>query len=425
MRILVVGGGGREHAIVHKLSQSPSRPELYCAPGNGGISRLATCAPIAATDLPGMLAYAKAQRIDLVVVAQDDPLALGMVDLMEENGIPAFGPTAAAAQIEASKVFSKHLMKRYGIPSAAYEVFDDPEAAKAYIRAQGAPIVVKADGLALGKGVIVAQSVEEAEAAVDDMMVRAAFGQAGSRVVVEEFMTGPEVSVLCFTDGKTILPMVSSQDHKRALDGDEGLNTGGMGAFAPSPLYTQELAQRVRQTILEPTIAAMAAEGRPFRGVLYVGLMLTPQGVRVLEYNARFGDPEAQVVLPLMENDLLDVMQAIREQRLQEVALRFRPECAVIVAMASGGYPKAYEKGKAISGIEDAEALGLTVYHAGTALTAGGLVTSGGRVLGVTAVASDMPTAIHKAYEGVSCIQFEGAHFRHDIGQKALSREDT
>ena len=418
MKILVVGGGGREHAIVWKLAQSPRVTELFCAPGNGGIAQLATCVPIKATDLDGIVNFSKEKKIDFVVVAPDDPLAMGMVDALEEAGIPAFGPSKAAARIEASKAFSKALMKKYNIPTANYEEFDDPDEAEAYLRNCAYPVVVKADGLALGKGVLICETKEQALAGVDDIMRKKVFGRSGDRIIVEEFMVGPEVSVLTFCDGKVAKPMVSAQDHKRALDGDKGLNTGGMGTFAPSPKYTKEVADFFTKHIMEPTVAAMAAEGCPFKGVLYFGLMLTADGPKVLEYNARFGDPETQVVLPLMESDLLDVMEAVIEGRLDGTDIVWRDGAAVCVVLASGGYPGKYETGKPITGLDKLPGMGIMAFHAGTKLSGGELLTSGGRVLGVTAVAEDMPSAIARAYEGVREVAFEAAHYRTDIGKK-------
>lgn len=419
MKVLVVGGGGREHAIIWKLAQSPRKPELYCAPGNGGIASLATCVPIKATDVEGIVKFAKENAIGLTVVAPDDPLMLGMVDALEAAGLKAFGPRQNAALIEGSKVFSKELMKKYNIPTAGYEVFSDPAAALAYIKSRPYPAVIKAEGLALGKGVIIAQNEAEAEAALDSIMRDRKFGDAGARVVVEDFLTGPEVSVLAFTDGKTICPMVSAQDHKRALDGDEGPNTGGMGTFSPSRNYTPAIAQECMDNIFLPTMRAMNAEGRPFKGVLYFGLMITPQGVKVIEYNARFGDPETQVVLPRLKTDLLDIFEAVAEERLAEVPVEWADNAAVCVVMASGGYPNSYQTGYAIDGIPEAEAMGdITVFHAGTKLDNGKILTSGGRVLGVTAVDSDLTGAIRRAYQGVDKIHFTGVHFRRDIGNK-------
>lgn len=427
MKILVVGGGGREHAILRKLKESPLCTELWAAPGNAGIGCDAHCQPIAATDIDALTAFAREQAFDYVVVAPDDPLALGLVDRLKEIGIPAFGPSKAAARIEASKVFSKTLMRKYGIPTADYEVFDDPAAAIAYIRQRGVyPVVVKADGLALGKGVLICEDEPAAEAAVREIMVEAKFGASGRRVVVEEFLTGPEVSVLSFTDGKTLVPMLSSMDHKRALDGDAGLNTGGMGVIAPNPYYTAAIAARCMDEIFLPTIQAMQAEGCPFTGCLYFGLMLTPAGPKVIEYNCRFGDPETQGVLPLLDSDLLEIMLACTEGRLHEIPVQWKPGAAACVVLASGGYPAAYQKGKPITGLADDGQLpgqpDITVYHAGTASGAdGGFVTNGGRVLGVTATALTLPEALKKAYAAADKISFENLHRRSDIGQRALA----
>ena len=421
MKVLVIGGGGREHAVCKKLAESPLVDALLCAPGNAGIAQVASCVPeVKATDVPGIVALARREGVDFVCVTPDDPLALGWVDALEAEGIPAFGPRACAAQMEASKIFSKNLMKKYGIPTAKSEVFDDADAALAYLDTQNAPIVVKADGLALGKGVIVAQTIDEAKQAVVDMMRGGRFGKSGARVLIEECMVGREVTVLCFTDGRVIVPMPASQDHKRVFDGDKGPNTGGMGAFAPSPLYTPDVAKRVTDEILLPTLHAMNAEGLDFRGVLYVGLMLTADGPKVVEYNARFGDPETQAVLPLLESDLMEIMLAVRGQRLGELAIRWRGGAAACVVLASGGYPGKYEGGKAITGIVKAEALGATVYHAGTAVKDGALVTAGGRVLGVTALGDTLADAVHHAYMAAKEIHFDGAHMRSDIGSREL-----
>ena len=422
MKVLIVGGGGREHAIAEKLLENPRIETLYAAPGNGGMAAIATCLPIKATDIQAITDFCVKEKMDFAVVAPDDPLCLGLVDLLREKGIPAFGPDKKAAIIEGSKVFAKGLMKKYGIPTAAYEVFDDCDKALAYVQSAPVPMVVKADGLALGKGVLICQTREEAEDAVRSMMIDNRFGMSGSRVVIEEFLTGPEVSVLAFTDGKTIKPMVSSMDHKRALDHDQGLNTGGMGTIAPNPYYTAEVAQRCMEEIFLPTIAAMNAEGRTFRGCLYFGLMLTPQGPKVIEYNCRFGDPETQVVLPLLKSDLLRVMLACTEGKLAETPVEFSSESAACVILASGGYPEHYEKGKEISGLENGQLPGgeAVVYHAGTALKEGKLVTSGGRVLGVTATAPDLKAALAKAYAAADNISFEGLHRRSDIGHRAL-----
>ena len=425
MKILVVGGGGREHAIIRALKKSPDCGEIWCAPGNGGISYDAKCRNIPATDVKAMVAFAKEQAFDYVVVAQDDPLALGMVDALAEVGIPAFGPNAAAARIEASKVFSKNLMKKYGIPTADYETFDDPAKVMAYIRAKNKyPVVIKADGLALGKGVLICQNEAEAEAGVQEIMLDKKFGASGNHVVVEEFLTGPEVSVLSFCDGKTIKPMVSSMDHKRALDHDEGLNTGGMGTVAPNPCYTPELAAECMEKIFLPTVAAMEKEGCPFKGCLYFGLMMTPDGPKVIEYNCRCGDPETQVVLPLLESDLLKIMLATTNGTLGETEVKFSSGAAACVILASGGYPVAYEKGKEISGLTEGQltdAGDVTVYHAGTAIQDGKLVTHGGRVLGVTATAPTLEEALRKAYAATDRISFDKMHKRTDIGARALA----
>ena len=424
MKILVVGGGGREHAIIKALKKSPACGEIWCAPGNGGISCDARCKDIKATDVEAMVAFAKEEAFDYVVVAQDDPLALGMVDALAAVGIPAFGPDKAAARIEASKVFSKDLMKKYHIPTAEYETFDDPAKVMEYIRAKNKyPVVIKADGLALGKGVLICGSEEEAAAGVKEIMLDKKFGASGNKVVVEEFLTGPEVSVLSFTDGKVVKPMVSSMDHKRANDHDTGLNTGGMGTVAPNPYYTPAVARRCMEEIFLPTIAAMNAEGCPFKGCLYFGLMITPDGPKVIEYNCRFGDPETQVVLPLLESDLLTVMTACTNGTLADTEVKFRDGAAACVILASGGYPVAYEKGKPISGLTGGqlpEMADVTVYHSGTALKDGALVTAGGRVLGVTAVADTLPDALARAYEATGRIDFEQMHKRSDIGARAL-----
>ena len=424
MKILVVGGGGREHAIIRALKKSPDCTEIWCAPGNGGISYDAACKAIPATDVEAMVAFAKQEAFDYVVVAQDDPLALGMVDALAAAGIPAFGPDKAAARIEASKVFSKNLMKQYGIPTAGYEVFEDPAKVMDYIRARGKyPVVIKADGLALGKGVLICQDEAEADAAVKEIMLDKKFGASGNRVVVEEFLTGPEVSVLSFCDGKTLKPMVSSMDHKRALDGDQGLNTGGMGTVAPNPYYTAEVADHCMKEIFLPTVEAMQKEGCPFKGCLYFGLMLTPDGPKVIEYNCRFGDPETQVVLPLLESDLLKIMLATTNGTLDKTEVRFSAGAAACVILASGGYPLAYEKGKEITGLVNGQLPGsdAIVYHAGTAVQDGRLVTAGGRVLGVTATAADLPAALEKAYAAADSIHFDKLHRRSDIGARALA----
>lgn len=417
MNVLVVGGGGREHAIVWALSKSPKITKLWCAPGNGGIASLAECVPIKATDVGAMVAWAQEHHPDFVVVAPDDPLALGLVDALEAAGIPAFGPRANAAVIEASKVFSKGLMAKYRIPTAKYQDFTDLDAALAYIRREGAPIVVKADGLALGKGVVVAQTVAEAEEAARSMMAEGRFGAAGTRVVVEECMTGPEVTVLCFTDGEHLVPMPSSRDHKRALDGDKGPNTGGMGAVSPAPGYTPEIAARCMEEIFQPTIDALKAEGRPFQGVLYFGLMLTPAGPKVVEYNARFGDPECQAVLSLLETDLLDIFLACRAGTLDQLDIRWRGEAACCLVLASGGYPGQYQTGCPITGLGPAGEAAV-VFHAGTKLGEEGTVlTSGGRVLGVTATGKTLDEAIDRAYNSARHISFTDMQFRTDIGR--------
>lgn len=421
MKVLVVGGGGREHAVVRKLTESPMVKEILCAPGNGGISQMARCiSTVKATDVEAIVALAKTEAVDFVVVTPDDPLALGCVDRLECEGIPAFGPTAEAAQMESSKIFSKNLMSKYGIPTAKSATFTSCDDALAYIDAQGAPIVVKADGLALGKGVIVAATIDEAKEAVRDMMLGGRFGGSGARVLVEECMVGPEVTVLCFCDGKTIVPMLSSQDHKRAFDNDEGPNTGGMGAFCPSPLYTDQLAAQVKETILDATLDAMNQDGLLFKGILYVGLMLTSEGPKVVEYNARFGDPETQAILPLLSSDLMEIFVAVREQRLSDLDIKWKDGAATCIVLASGGYPAGYETGKVITGFDAAQANGAFVYHAGTKLVDGEYLTAGGRVLGVTAVAPTLRASIIDAYAAAKQMHFEGAHMRSDIGKKAL-----
>ena len=417
MKIMVVGGGGREHAIIKKLKENKDVTEIYALPGNGGIAADATCVNIGATDIPGLVAFATENRIDYAVVAPDDPLVLGAVDALSEAGIPCFGPRANAAIIEGSKVFSKNLMKKYGIPTAAYEVFDSMEAALRYLESAPIPTVIKADGLALGKGVIIAQTRQEAMEAVKSMMEDKVFGKSGEHIVIEEFLTGPEVSVLAFTDGKVVKPMVSSMDHKRAGDGDTGLNTGGMGTVAPNPYYTPAMAQRCMEEIFLPTIAAMNAEGRSFTGCLYFGLMLTPNGPKVIEYNCRFGDPETQVVLPLLESDLLTIMQATTNATLAETEVKFADKYACCVILASKGYPVHYEKGFPITMTPEAAA---HTYVAGAKLQDGKLVTSGGRVTGTTAVADSLEEAIREAYRLSDGVRFENAYRRCDIGQRAL-----
>lgn len=417
MKILVVGGGGREHAIIKKIKENSDVTDIFSLPGNGGIASDAVCIPIAATDIDGIVNFAVENKIDYAVVAPDDPLVLGCVDALEARGIPCFGPRANAAIIEGSKVFSKNLMKKYGIPTAAYEVFDDMDKALRYLESAPLPTVIKADGLALGKGVIIAQTREEARDAVLTIMQDKKFGSSGDEIVIEEFLEGPEVSVLSFTDGSVVVPMVSSMDHKRAGDGDTGLNTGGMGTVAPNPYYTEAVAKRCMDEIFLPTIKAMNAEGRQFRGCLYFGLMITRDGPKVIEYNCRFGDPETQVVLPLMESDLLETMQAVTEGRLAELEVKFSEGSACCVIVASKGYPLSYEKGFEIS---IPEQLRDRVYVAGAKLDNGQLLSSGGRVLGVTELANTLPEAIEKAYADVEKISFENAYYRRDIGKRAL-----
>lgn len=417
MKILVVGGGGREHAIIKKLKENPQVTEIFALPGNGGIAADAVCVNIGAKDIPQIVEFAVSHGVDYAVVAPDDPLVLGAVDALEVKGIPCFGPRANAAIIEGSKVFAKDLMKKYHIPTAQYEVFTDMESALRYLDTAPVPTVIKADGLALGKGVIIAQTRQEAKEAVQSMMQDKVFGKSGDQIVIEEFLTGPEVSVLSFTDGETVVPMISSMDHKRAGDGDTGLNTGGMGTVAPNPYYTAEVAQRCMEEIFLPTIRAMKAEGRTFRGCLYFGLMLTPNGPKVIEYNCRFGDPETQVVLPLLESDLLTIMQATTNGTLAQTEVKFRDDYACCVILASQGYPTAYEKGYPISIPGE---IASHVYVAGAAQKDGQLVTSGGRVLGVTAVADSLKDAIREAYAMAETIRFDNCYYRHDIGARAL-----
>lgn len=424
--VLVVGGGGREHAVCWKLAQSPAVGKLYCAPGNAGISRLATCLPVSATDLEGLVQTAREVQADLTVVGPDDPLALGLVDRLQEAGFRAFGPTAAAAQIEASKSFAKDLMRKYGIPTAEYRVFTAADEARAHLERHFAgdngPAVVKADGLALGKGVTVARSFDEAWEAAEGMLSGRAFGQAGRRVVIEEFLTGPEVSVLAFCDGRRAVPMVPAQDHKPVGDGDTGPNTGGMGTVSPVGICPPDLHRRIMDTVVQPTVEAMSREGRPFKGVLFTGLMLTPKGPKVLEFNARFGDPETQSVLRRLDSDLLEIFEAVIDGDLTRVAPRWSDKAAACVVMASGGYPGNYAKGLPIEDIDVAEELdGVVVFHAGTSRGEGGrLVTAGGRVLGVTATGADLRAALAQAYRAVGLIRFDGAYFRRDIGCRAL-----
>ena len=417
MNILVVGGGGREHTIIRKIKENPAVETIYALPGNGGIAADAVCVNIGAKDIDGIVAFARDNKIDYSIVAPDDPLALGAVDALNAIGIPAFGPDKKAAVIESSKVFSKNLMKKYGIPTAAYEVFDKAEDAKAYVETCKIPVVIKADGLALGKGVIIAMERSQAIEAVESIMCDRVFGDSGSQIVVEEFLEGPEVSVLSFTDGNVVIPMVSSMDHKRALDGNQGLNTGGMGTIAPNPFYTDEVAERCMKEIFVPTIEAMKDEGRPFKGCLYFGLLITKDGPKVIEYNCRFGDPETQVVLPLLKSDLLTIMQAVSDGKLAETAVEFSDGAACCVVMASGGYPGSYEKGHEIT---IPEGLSAEVFVAGAAQKDGKLVTSGGRVLGVTATADTLAEAVAKSYANVEKITFEKAFYRRDIGRRAL-----
>lgn len=419
MRVLVVGGGGREHALVWKISQSPRVEKIFCAPGNAGIAQLAHCVDIAADNLDGLLEFALKEQIDLTMVGPEVPLALGIVDKFTEKGLKIFGPSQKAAEIEGSKAFAKELMARYNIPTARYQVFTDGKKAKEYVRSLGVPCVVKADGLAAGKGVIVCAQLEEALQAVDEILLDNKFGSAGNKVVIEEFLEGQEVSMLAFTDGETIVPMVSAQDHKRAFDNDQGPNTGGMGAYSPAPIYTPDIHQFVQKNVLEATVKAMATENRPFKGVLYAGLMLTANGPKVLEFNARFGDPETQVVLPRLKTDLVAILEAVVNNQLDSIDIKWQKEAAVCVVLASGGYPGNYEKGKLITGFTDVPE-DIQVFHAGTKMQNGQVVTNGGRVLGVTALGKDLREAISKVYTGVSSINFEGMHYRQDIGQKLL-----
>jgi len=419
MDILVIGGGGREHAIIRQLKESPKATRIYCAPGNGGISKDAVCVDIPVTDIDDIVQFSKEKNIDMVVVAPDDPLAAGMVDALESAGIPAFGPRANAAAIESSKVFSKNLMKQYNIPTANYEVFDRSDVALDYIKRYNQyPIVIKADGLALGKGVIIAADYNEAKNAVKSIMEDKVFGASGNQIVIEEFITGPEVSVLAFTDGKCIKPMVSSKDHKRALDHDKGLNTGGMGTISPNPYYTSELAEECMNTIFLPTVNAMNQEGRTFKGCLYFGLMLTKDGPKVIEYNCRFGDPETQVVLPRLKTDLIDIFEAVIDERIVEQKIEWSNNACACVVMTSGGYPGTYAKGIEITGLdENGQMEEATVYHAGTLCKEGKYYTNGGRVLGITALGKTLEEALEKAYTAVRKIQFDGVHYRNDIGK--------
>lgn len=418
MKVLIVGSGGREHAIAQSVAKSPRVDKIYCAPGNAGIAGIAECVDIKAMELEKLAGFAKKEGIDLTIIGMDDPLVAGVVDVFKAEGLRVFGPAKNAAIIEGSKAFSKDLMKKYNIPTAAYETFDDPEAAKEYLRDCRYPIVLKADGLALGKGVLICNSHEEAVEGVKTLMQDKQFGNAGDRIVIEEFLTGREVSVLCYCDGKTIKPMTSAQDHKRAKDNDEGLNTGGMGTFSPSPFYTDDVKRFCEDRVFQPTIDAMKAEGRPFVGILFVGLILTPDGPRVLEYNARFGDPEAQVVLPRMKTDIIDVMEACIDGKLEYIDLEFEDNAAVCVILASDGYPESYEKGKVITGLDTFKGKdGYYVYHSGTRFEGNNIVTNGGRVLGVTATGSSLREARANAYKATEWIDFSNKYMRHDIGK--------
>lgn len=419
MKVLVVGSGGREHAIVWRLKKNTAIEKIYCAPGNAGIGLDAECVPIGAMEFDKLVDFAKSEKIDFTIIGMDDPLVGGVVDAFEKEGLRVFGPRKNAAIIEGSKAFSKDLMKKYGIPTAKYESFTDYEEAKKYLDNQEMPIVIKADGLALGKGVLICMTREEAESGLKEIMLDKKFGSAGNAVVIEEFLQGPEVSVLSFCDGKTVVPMVSAQDHKRALDGDKGLNTGGMGTFSPSVFYTEEMNEECMKTIFQPTVDAMAKEGRPFVGILYFGLMLTKDGMKVIEYNARFGDPETQVILPRLKTDLLEIMEACVDGKLADMNIEWYDNAAVCVVLASGGYPVSYEKGFEIKGLDDiAKRDDIVVFHAGTSEKDGKLVTNGGRVLGITGIGKDINEAIKIAYEGVEIVDFEKKHFRTDIGRK-------
>jgi len=421
MKVLVIGGGGREHALVWKISQSPRVTKIYAAPGNAGMAQLAECVPVKSDDLSGLLAFAKANRIDLTIVGPEVPLSMGIVDMFVKEGLRIFGPSKRAAEIEASKTFTKDLMKKYHIPSSEYGIFTDRKAAEAYVREKGAPIVVKADGLAAGKGVVVAETVEEALAALDMIMSQKAFGAAGDRVVIEECLKGEEASFMAFTDGITVVPMASSQDHKRVFDLDKGPNTGGMGAYSPAPIVTQAIERQVMEKVMIPTVKAMEQEGRLFKGVLYAGLMIHEGVAKVLEFNARFGDPETQPIMSRLDTDLIDIIEAILDNTLAKVAISWKPDSAVCVVMASGGYPGEYEKGREISGLEKAAAhQQVMVFHSGTALKNNKVVTDGGRVLGVTGLGSSVAAAIDHAYAAVRDISFDGAHYRKDIGARAL-----
>lgn len=421
MKVLVVGGGGREHALIRKIKESSKVDEIFCTPGNGGISYDAKCFDVSATDIDGVVDLAKKLSVDLVVVAPDDPLVAGMVDALNDAGFKTFGPRANAAIIEGSKVFSKELMQKYNVPTAEYKVFDNANDAIEYIKEKNEfPTVIKADGLALGKGVLIPENLDDAVAGVKEIMEDKIFGASGNNIVVEEFLTGPEVSVLAFTDGKCVKPMVSSMDHKRALDGDKGLNTGGMGTVSPNPYYTEEVAAECMDKIFMPTINAMNQEGRTFKGCLYFGLMITPKGPKVIEYNCRFGDPETQVVLPRLKTDIIDIFEAINNETLSELDIEWSEKACACVIMASGGYPKSYKKGVEITGLTLGQLDGVTVYHAGTKIENDKLVTSGGRVLGVTALGDSLADALKKSYEAVENIHFDNAHYRKDIGKRAL-----
>lgn len=421
MKVLVVGGGGREHTLVWKLKKSPRVDKIYCAPGNGGIARDAECISIAAEDIKGLAEFAEREKIDLTVVGPEAPLVAGIGDLFSSRGLKLFGPQGKAALLEGSKVFAKQVMSKYGVATAAFAVFQDAIEALNYVRKLGGPCVVKADGLAAGKGVIIAKNTEEAEDAVKLVMEKRAFGEAGNSVVIEELLEGEEVSVLAFTDGKTIRPLVASQDHKRIYDGDQGPNTGGMGAYSPPPVYTEDLHARVLREVLEPVIYGLAADGIQYKGVIYAGLMLTKKGPYVLEFNCRFGDPETQVVIPRLKTDLVDVMEAVVEERLDDVQLEWDPRAAVCVVMASGGYPGSYEKGKVITGLDQLPP-DILAFHAGTAISGEQLVTSGGRVLGVTGFGATIKEAVQSAYTGVEKIHFDGMHYRRDIAYRALKK---
>ncbi|HHY13163.1 MAG TPA: phosphoribosylamine--glycine ligase [Thermoanaerobacterales bacterium] len=417
MKIMVVGGGGREHTLIWKIAQSPLVKKIYCAPGNAGISEVGECVDIDVKNIERLAEFAKDKNIDLTVVGPEIPLVAGIVNVFEKNGLKIFGPSKDAAQLEGSKIFAKNLMTKYGIPTAKYKVFDNPEKAQDFIKEIGPPVVIKADGLAAGKGVIISNTQQEAESAIKKIMEDKEFGDAGDKIIVEECLEGRELSILAFTDGKTVIPMISSQDHKRVYDNDKGPNTGGMGAFAPSPFYTSELAQMVEEEVLKKTVNAMKMEGITYKGILYAGLMLTSEGVKVLEYNCRFGDPETQAVLPLLDTDLIEIMEAVVEDRLDEMTIKWKNKSAVCIVMSSKGYPAEYEAGLEIKGLEDVKGLNeIFIFHAGTTFENGKITTSGGRVLGITALGDKIETAAKEAYKGVKSIYFEGAHYRKDIG---------